>query len=170
MKMAKQNRNWAKAKKKILEIIADDESWNLFVQQVRQHDIDLNGHARERARNSEDYRTFLQGLYIQYSATHICDMCDYNPNWRRGQRRFSPKKRFDCTWRKTEGDVLAEKTARDEGHSGAMYKFSDPKWKAEYDRLSETVIEEHTDRTKAPEWLDAEKNLCPYHYLDLTKP
>jgi len=165
-------RMWAQAGEKVLEIIADDDSWDLFVQQVGQHGIDLNEHknARERVESDEGYRAFLQGLYIHYSATQICDSCDYNQNQRRGQRKFSVRRRFDCDWRKTEGDVLAEQTAREEGHGGALYKFNNPDWKARYQELAKTVLEEHTDRTKAPTWLDVEKNLCPHYYIDLTRP
>lgn len=162
----------AQAGEKVLEIIVDDNQWDLFVQQVKQHGIDLNKHsnARERARTSEDYRIFLQELYIDYSATQICDACDYNPKHRRGQRKFSPRRRFDCDRSKTEGDVLAEQTAREEGYGGALYKFNDPEWKARYEELSNVVLEKHTDRTKAPPWLDIQKNLCPHYYIDLTRP
>jgi hypothetical protein len=166
------DRMWAQAGEKVLEIIADDDQWGLFVQQVEQHGIDLNEHknARERARTSEDYRAFLQGLYIHYSATQICDACDYNPNHRRGQRKFSARNRFDCDWMKTQGDVLAEQTAKEEGHRGALYNFNNPAWKAKYQELSQVVLEEHKDRTKAPTWLDTQRNLCPHCYIDLTRP
>lgn len=166
------DRMWAQARKKVLEIVADDSQWDLFVQQVDQHGVYLNEHknARERARKSKDYRAFLEGLYIFYSATQICDACDYSPNHRKGQRKFSPRRRFDCTWEKTKGDVLAEQTARDEGHGGASYKFNNPEWKAKYEELSQVVLEEHKDRTKAPAWLDTQKNLCQHYYIDLTGP
>jgi len=164
----------ARAREKVLEIIANDGRWELFVQQVGQDGlIDLNEdkNARQRARTSECYREFLEGLYINYVATQICDTCDYNPKHRGGKRKFSARRRFDCNWRKTEGDVLAEKTAREKGYEGgALYKFGDPKWRARYQRLSQVVLEEHKDRTKAPPWLDVERNMCPHYYIDLTRP
>ncbi len=164
------DRMWAQAEEKVLEIIANDEQWNLFVKQAEQHGIDLKN-ARKRARGSEDYRSFLKMLYIDYSATQICDLCDYNPNHRNGQRKFTSKRIFNCTWTKTQGDVLAEQTAREEGHEEeALYKFNDRRWNARYEDLSKVVLEEHKDRTKAPIWLDVKRNLCPHYYIDLTKP
>lgn len=165
------------AEKKVLEIIADDEQWDLFVRQVKQHGIDLNDYkndykiVRERAGASEIDREILQALYIDYSITQICDVCDYNPDHRRmGQRRFSPRKRFYCNWRRTEGDMSAEQTARNSGHGGASYNFNEPELGAKYHELSQIVLEEHKDRTKAPAWLDTERNLCPHYYIDLSEP
>ena len=157
---------YPQAKKKVLEIIADDNKWNLFVQQVGQHEIDLRN-SREIARTSKDYRIYLQGLYIHYSATQICELCDYNPHQRKGKGKFLAKRRFDCNWRKTKGDVLAEETARKKGQEGvSLYKFNDPEWTARYEKLSQAVSEQHIDRTKAPPWLDVKKNLCPHYYID----
>lgn len=166
------DRMWAQSEEKVLEIIADDDKWSLFVQQVEQHGIDLSKHenAREMARTSEPYMALLQALYTRYSATQICDTCEYNPNHRRGQRKFSARNRFDCGWRKTQGDVFAEETAKKEGLGGALYKFNDPEWKAKHQELTQIVLEEHTDRTKAPTWLDSQRNLCPHYYINLTKP
>jgi hypothetical protein len=161
-------RMWAQAGEKVSEIIKDDDKWNLFVHQVEQHGIGLNKNARKIARDSGDYRAFLQGLYIHYSATQICDACDYNPNWRRGQKKFSQRRRFDCGWIKTQGDVLAEQTAEQEGFQGgalSLYKFDDSGWKARYNELSKVVLEEYGDRTKAPPWLDVKRNLCPHYQI-----
>ena len=88
-----------KARDKILEIIADEGEWALFVQQAAQHGQDLTGNEiRETASNSESYRVALERLYILYSATQICDLCVYNPKKRSGQRMFSPRKVFDCDY------------------------------------------------------------------------
>jgi hypothetical protein len=104
----------AQAREEISEIIADDSRWALFVQQVKQQGIDLSQHvnARERGGTETGYRAFLEVLYVSCSATQICDTCDYNPNHRRGQRRFSAKRRFDCTWSETDGAVLEERIDR----------------------------------------------------------
>lgn len=120
---------WETAGEKVLEIIADDDSWNLFVQQARLHGTDLNDYKniRERVRIDEAYKGLLQSLYINCSATQICDTCDYNFNKRRGQRRFAERERFDCNLEEQEG-------------------------------------EEYQDKTKAPSWLDVERNLCSKYY------
>lgn len=157
----------AKAEKDISEIVKDDESWNLFVQQAKQHEFKIL--SREKASSLDWYKSVLIPLYITSSMIKVCDSCDYSPNHRKGQRKFSERKRFDCNWRKTEGDILAEQTAKNEGLNGGLYSFNDPEWKTRYNELSKKVLEEHTDRTKAPQWLDAAKNLCPHYYMDLTK-
>jgi hypothetical protein len=169
------DRIYAQAEKRVLEIVADDAQWELFVQQVAQQDIlDLNEckGIRHRVENNETERRFLTGLYISHSLTQICDTCDYNPNHRKGQKRFTARRRFDCTWLRTQGDTLAEQTAIKEGLAEclAVYHHEYPDWRARYAELSRRVLQAHTDRTTTPSWLDVAKNLCPHHYIDLTRP
>lgn len=163
---------WAEAGKKVLEAITDDNKWNLFVAQALNNEIDLNDfkNPREMGKDLRNFGAYLQSLYFNYSMQQICDSCDYCPNQRRGEKRFAQRRRFDCSWTKTQGNVLAEQTARKEGQKfGASYNFNDSKWKARYQKLSQRVLEEHKDRTKAPPWLDAKRNLCPNYYIDLSR-
>jgi hypothetical protein len=37
---------------------------------------------------------------------------------------------------------------------------------AQYDVLKLNVLKQHTDRTKAPDWLNVENNICPHFYFN----
>lgn len=162
-----------KARKGVLEILADENKWNFFLDVIKIKQgaglVEAINNIRKSEEKEKDH-LLLEYFYTNFLLEHVCDSCEYNPHWRRGVRKFAEKKMFDCTWTKTEGDVLAEQTAREEGLGGASYKFNDPAWKAEYEKLVKIILEQHTDRTKAPLWLDEKRNYCPHHYTDLSKP
>ena len=101
------------AERELLEIVGDNNRWNLFLKQVRLGlGIDLAEHEepRERVKNEEVYRGYVRNLYILCSIEKICDSCDFNPKQRGGKRRFTDKRVFHCNHRKTQGNVFAEYT------------------------------------------------------------
>lgn len=104
---------WKEAENRVLEIIADDAKWEVFVQQVEQHGISLNDHKdpRGRARDSEEYRALLSSLYITAAMRQLCDTCDYNAHQRRGERSFAAKRRFDCDFGLADGQETYEQSS-----------------------------------------------------------
>ena len=88
---------YKRAEREIVNVIEDDERWNLFLKQLGQQGMDFcDNKLREQARSPGKERELLAILYKIHSLTHICDSCDYNPHRRRGYKKFSKKKVFDC--------------------------------------------------------------------------
>jgi len=275
----KQKARWESAKKRLDEIIADDQKWEVFLEQMDAHCIEIAKHknARENAKSEDGfYRSYLTALVLNYNMQCVCDTgCDFNRRQRPGYKRFQKRKLYDCDWEKTKGNELAEYTCaflepkerisdeilfyqkffeiitdksplgKREGNfykevtknvekffgqfceaatansakqtpknlvlpvlretreihlnfllsiaepkyyeakeilnvlekctegkqnAGELYLNNNPTWKKAYKELSKEIVEISPDRTKAPEWLDVEKNICLNYYFDYTKP
>jgi hypothetical protein len=153
-----------KIEEDISKIILDDGKWEKFKLSIKKRGYPdfIEQANREKAKEHGNERAWVTHLYKIFLLKHIWDWCDYNPNPRRGLKAYSKKEFYDCTWMRTEGDELVKKTGG--------YSFNDRLWLKEFSRSSDTVLEEHTDRTKKPDWLDEELNCCSHYYIDQTKP